>query len=374
MKLPKLSDLQRDPSQWLVYEHAIDEPLFVAGPPGSGKTSLAILRAKFIVDQGQTQRVLVVTRNRLLAALAHQLAAQAGAVAKFRTSTMHTLIAKDFHLRFGEYAPQPVRRFCYDWDVVLAKYEESATSAIWDQIMVDEGQNLPPQFFAWASRYGARTLTVFADEHQATCDETSSLRDIKQRGALPDPIRLTRNHRNTPEIARVAEHFHKAKLVAPAVAVRPGADAPPRLIQVDSWEVLASRIANRLRARSESIGAIVEKKADAAALKDLLRAKLDPAHRVHWYTSDTEAGAEAAIMLLDPGITVLTSESAIGLEFDTVYLTDLSRSLPGRSPVDFRRMYMLCARARDALFLVHGLPPLTPEQLAALPDASLLAR
>ena len=66
MKLPKLDDLIDEQS--VVYDHRPNEHLFVAGPPGSGKTSLAVLRARFLGDLGQT--VALVTRNRMLASLA----------------------------------------------------------------------------------------------------------------------------------------------------------------------------------------------------------------------------------------------------------------------------------------------------------------
>jgi superfamily I DNA/RNA helicase len=64
----------------------------------------------------------------------------------------------------------------------------------------------------------------------------------------------------------------------------------------------------------------------------------------------------------------------IGLEFDTVFLLDLHRSLPCARADDHRRMYMLCARARDALLLIDWSPYLTGRQLAALPAPPVLVR
>jgi superfamily I DNA/RNA helicase len=366
MKLPTLDQLF--PEQWTVYEHPITDPLFVVGPPGSGKTSLAILRTMFLVNQGQT--VVVVTRNRLLAALARHL----GAGVAYRATTMNSLISKDHSDRFGSFAPQPRVPFQYDWPAINDRYAASNILPGYDQIVVDEGQNLPPLFFQWARRYGGNCLTVFADEHQATCDETSTLLDIATSGNLPSPIRLTTNHRNTPEIANVAEHFHASALLPPAVVERVGGGEKPRLVQVASWDDLATRVATRFRNRREAIGVIVRRKDEATSLHANLRARLDVADRVDCYTSDSNSGAEASIIVLNPGVTVMTSEAVIGLEFEAVFLVDLDRSLPCTSHADMRRMYMLCARARNMLMLVDGIPKLSANQLAALPDAATLER
>ncbi len=113
---------------------------------------------------------------------------------------------------------------------------------------------------------------------------------------------------------------------------------------------------------------------DAINIHTALRDALPPPSRVDVYTSDSPAGAELDIRLFDPGVTVLTSESVIGLEFDAVYLLDLARSLPCETPVDWRRMYMLCARAKDALVLIDEPDHLTATQLAALPNPPILVR
>lgn len=365
MKLPTLDQLF--PEQWTVYEHPNDAPMFVAGPPGSGKTSLAILRTLYLANQQLS--IVVVTRSRMLAALARHL----GGDASFRSTTMHHFITKDHSNRLGSFAPEPTR-YHYDWATIIASYGAAGLQPRYDHIIVDEGQNLPPAFFDWARRFGGRCLTVFADEDQSTCEQTSSLQEIAANGGLGEPIRLATNHRNTPEIAAVAEHFHRSAILPPGIVTTVAGGEKPKVLQAGSWAELADRVATRLWNRREAIGVIVWRIDDAKRMETLLKARLTASDRVDCYTSTDVSGSEASIMVLDPGVTVLTSESVIGLEFATVFLADVSRSLPPTDPERFRRMYMLCARARSALFIINGLPTLTAAQLNSLPDAGLLDR
>ncbi len=110
------------------------------------------------------------------------------------------------------------------------------------------------------------------------------------------------------------------------------------------------------------------------ALRAAIRSQLDDIDRVDFYTSDRGEGAEASIRMLEPGVTVLTHKSAIGLEFDAVYLADVEVYLPCATAEDRRTMYMLCARARDALVIVDGPSHLGSRHLDALPPHPTLER
>ena len=66
----------------------------------------------------------------------------------------------------------------------------------------------------YSTCYIANALTVFADEDQAVNENSTSLEQIRIGAGLPMPFMLKENHRNSPEIARVAEHFHTGGLPA----------------------------------------------------------------------------------------------------------------------------------------------------------------
>ena len=71
---------------------------------------------------------------------------------------------------------------------------------------------------------------------------------------------------------------------------------------------------------------------------------------------------------------MLNKESVKGQEFDTVFILELDRFIPCTTDAEFRAMYMMCARARDNLFLIYGPGPLSAEAEASLPGEDILER
>lgn len=368
MRLPRFNDLIDE--QKRIFEHPPDSPMLVVGPPGSGKTSMAIWRARLLTGPDLNKSVVLVTRNRLLAAAAGQLTVeQVGA--GIRTTTMHQLIWRSYRLDFGRNAPQ-LEPYVYDWEGILRDYEIAQKHPTVDHMIIDEGQNLPPGFFRWAVRFGARVVSIFADEAQATHVGGSCIRDFASLG-FATVLPLLVNHRNTAEIVDLLTQLHAGTVPRAAPSRGRGAERP-RVIEVASWEALADTVAARLANRAQSIGVIVYRQDDVALVRHLLRNRVSQTARIDSYTSNSQRGAEHAIKMRDSGVTILSSESAIGLEFDALYLQDLDRSLPFTESIQRRRLYMLCARARDSLMLVNGPHPLSEAQLAALPPENFLER
>lgn len=368
MKLPSVSSLIEE--QRVIYEKLPDDRLFIVGPPGSGKTTLAILRAQYVRNLGQ--EVIIITKNRLLSSLAHQLSGR-----DIECRTMHSFVGSTYSSYFRMKAPSlEGDDYAYDWPMIVEHFKDARIGPTDCHVIIDEGQNLPREFFFWLNSFVASTATIFADEGQTTSDENNrtTMADIMQAG-FAAPLRLSVNHRNTPAIANVAEHFYRREnLLPPGRTTRPNGSERPHLILVDDWSRLAAQIRQRYENRRGTIGVIVHRKKDVFEMQRLLVAALGPDASVNVYVSNTSNVALESMHLLAPGITVLSSESAIGLEFDTVYLQDLSRSLPADTLEKSRRMYMLCARARDALILVDGPTPLTADQLSSLPSTEFLER
>ncbi len=366
MRLPTWDELSADEEQLDVLEAPLDQPLFVAGPPGSGKTSLAVWRADALTElYGKTP---VITFNRMLRR-SLQLVADENDI-EISASTMQSFVWGDYTRRAQERPPRAASdAYAYLWDSMVERLAEGGSER--EALVVDEGQDLPEGFFVYASRCVAKRLSVFADEEQAIGEGRSTLEQIKLATGLPDPVILTENHRNTPEIARLAEHFHRGRLPA-ATVVRGRSGELPQLVRSPNTESTVNRIVNEFRNREGTIGVIVHRNATGQAVCDQLRSRLRRT-RVDMYSNQEQN--EQLIDVRKPGVTVLNKESVKGQEFDTVFLLELERFVPCASDADYRAMYMMCTRARDKLFLVHGPNnALSADVGAALPGMNILER
>jgi superfamily I DNA/RNA helicase len=361
MRLPtwdELLDEQRD-----VLDHPLDQPLFVAGPPGSGKTVLAIGRARMLAEG--TRDVTIVTFNRMLRRLTTLLYESQQIAA-----TMHSYVWRDYMRLTGA---KPIMlasdRYAFDWTAMTAALEVSTSSTSNQHLIIDEAQDLAEGFFRYAGRRMGGALTVFADDDQALRPKRTTLDQIKAAASLPNPVILQDNHRNTPEIAAVAEHFHSGRLPAARVR-RPRMLQRPLLVHERRLADATARIARWFETRGGTVGVVVWSNDTGDLVHRELR-KLLSGRRVDFYTSNRKN--EDSISLLDAGITVVNTESVKGQEFDTLFLLELERFVPCNVDHERRVMYMLCARARDYLFLVH-LTELSAAASDSLPPDSLLER
>ena len=365
MKLPTYEELAKVEEQLDVLEYPLNKSLFVVGPPGSGKTVLAERRARMVAELViEKSEVVVVTYNRMLRRLFDVLT-KSGVCAR----TMHSFIWQDYRKRTGENPPDdPSDSFAFQWEVML---EQLATNhqvvPNISHLIVDEGQDLPQGFFEYGFRYVSQILSVFADDNQALSDQFSTLKQIKHAASLEDPIILRHNHRNTPEIAQLAEHFHGGQL--PVAEVRRSSGDIPRLVKSPGIDSTAKRVSNWFITYGDSIGVIVYQNQSGQDIFIKLGYQL-PNVRVDFYSNKRKN--EDQIDIVSPGITVMNQKSVKGQEFDTVFILELDRFIPCESETERRAMYMMCARARDNLFLVYGPGDLSTKAAENLPGQDIL--
>lgn len=372
MRLPTWEELVSVEEQLEVLEYPLDQSLFVVGPPGSGKTVLAVHRAQMVAEAeaeaGKTeteQPIEIVTFSRMLRRLMELLDEESGTYAQ----TMHSFVWHDYRNRINMNPPShPDDQYAYDWNIMFACLDNVSASPDKPHLVVDEGQDLPEGFFRYVSRYVSLRMTVFADEDQALGGRRTTLEQIKDAAGLDNPVILQRNHRNTPEIARVAEHFHSGRLSA-ATVIRTASRELPRLIRSPNLESTAGLVSNWCQTRGGSIGVIVNRNDTGSIFHRKLQSRL-PEHRIDIYEYDQQN--EDSIDMLAPGVTVLNKASVKGQEFDAVFILDLEAFIPCTDDAMCRGMYMMCSRARDNLFLVYGPHALSVEAATALPGPDVL--
>ncbi|MCY3827965.1 MAG: AAA family ATPase [Rhodospirillaceae bacterium] len=361
VQLPTYEEIARDERQLGVLETPFEESLFVVGPPGSGKTVLAVQRAQMLADAGNS--AVLITFNRMLRRLIAQLTE-----GQVQARTMHSFVSERYLDQVGARAPETAR-YVYDWNAMFETLESRGVTPGPMHVIVDEGQDLPSSLFRYLREFVATTVTVFADEDQALRADRSTLRDIKAAGRFGDPILLSANHRNTPEIARVAEFFHAGDAPVPEVKRRRSGELPR--VAAYRMESATELIANWYSTRGGRVGVAVVRNPTGKEVCSRLRDRLS-GQRVQSYTNEMKN--EDEIDLLAPGITILNVDSIKGQEFDTVFVMEIGVLLRRASAVNNRKMYMICARARDNLFLMHEGDHLPAALLERLPGADILER
>ena len=364
MHLPTYDEIARDPKQLKVYDWPLDSSLFVVGPPGSGKTALAVMRAELTAQEAGRPTVLV-TYNRMLRRLM-ELHNKGG----LHPVTMHAYFCNDYRCRIGNNPPTTRDKYSFDWNTILSTLRQNKIEPYIPRIVVDEGQDLPPGFHAYLNRHCADVLTVFADEDQALSDQHTTLEQIKKCTDLDDPVILGRNHRNRPEVARLAEHFHSGRLPAASVVREPSGE-PPQLERTTGIEHTASLVANLRTVRGGSVGVIVHQNDTGEQIYRQLTQRLSGS-RVNFYRHEQKNDADTNV--LEEGVTVINKESVKGQEFDWVFILELERFIPCSSDTELRAMYMMCSRARENLTLVYGPAELSEAAFRSLPGPTILER
>lgn len=319
----------------------------VSGPPGSGKSLLAAHRAVHLALTGRP--TVLLTRSNLLRQLLHAtLDGLTVPGAAIDALTAHGWIAR----RFGRGAVGTADGW-FDWTELTglaAATIDASETTVTPHLVVDEGQDLPPGFYRMA-RLSAVSITVFADECQRLTETNSTLNEIASAlGHSTSRVEIGGNHRNTREIASLAEHFRVGG-TRPNIPVRSG--TLPAIRRYSGPKDLADDIAGMaLRVPQQRIGVIVNSLRTAADLmRRLERANL--ASEPQLYSSAAQSGRYRDLDLTRPGVVLVHRASAKGLDFDTVVVADAETDSAADPTEASLRMayYVMITRARQRLIL-----------------------
>ncbi|WP_030674089.1 DEAD/DEAH box helicase [Streptomyces cellulosae] len=318
----------------------------VSGPPGSGKSLLAVHRAVHLALTGRPT-VLLSRSNLLRQILRDTLQGLTVPGAPVEAATVHGWI----HRRFGHDAPRTEDGW-FDWTALTHRVAATLgeNDAATPHLVVDEGQDLSSGYYQMA-RLGAASVTVFADECQRLTETNSTLTEITNAlGRSTGLVEIAGNHRNTREIASLAEHFRTSG-TRPDIPFHSG--ILPVVRHYSGTKNLADDIAT-LAARHprDRIGVIVNSLRTAADLmRRLERAGL--AHEPQLYSSAASSGRYRDLDLARPGVVVVHRASAKGLDFETVVIADAESDSATDPTAATLRMayYVMITRARQRLVL-----------------------
>jgi len=365
MRLPNDSQLSREQKE--VCFAPTDQTILIKGPPGSGKTVIAIFRQNAL--RRQKKDVATVVYNHVL--------------------RRYTGIDQTFYAWLGNWWRRCTgRSFPYAYVAVgdgerthrVYDYEQAAKLATtelkdaivrrghWGHLILDEAQDFNKKahmflfavrnfVFGGSGKQATPSMTILADENQRLNSENSSIQEIKSAHLIADGdvYDLRRNYRNTRQIAAFAGQFYVGLPTGiPELPERTG--DKPRIILTHDINDATERIVNYARLHeSEEIGVLVYYDNTRRSLSNKLKHRLQHSP-IAVQTYSSKEGTDAAELEFDEGgrVTVLCFASAKGLEFDAVFIVEL-QAMPVRDDQILTakmNLYVMSSRARERLFLM----------------------
>ena len=386
MRLPSESQLSREQRE--VIAAPTEGTMLVMGPPGSGKTVVAMLRERAL-KKGRRPVALVVFNKVLTRYTGKELTFQTwlnewwtnATGASFPTVRSHDTAkgwstwsqdhAKAIELAFG------------------GKKTALSQSGNWGHLILDEAQDFADEahvllfqvqqrIFADLGEEERPSLCLLADENQRISPTHSTIKQIREAHAFlteREEYELTRNYRNTRPIARFAAHFYVGLPTGIPQLPDTKGDKPHMFVAdlnaaVDRMATYAANHPN------EEIGVFVQYTNTRKKVFNKLTYRLrNSPIRVQTYGAKSDQRNDASELVFNEHgvVTVLCFASAKGLEFDTVFLPELQTIDLRGSGRDTVRMnlYVMCSRARTQLGLFIDDPTGTHEIWKLLPPRDL---
>ncbi len=259
-------------------------------------------------------------------------------------------------------------------DVFAALVHEDTLGSInnlYDYVLVDEAQDLPPVVLKFAKRLARKSITIAADSAQKIYSGSFSLRNlgIEIRGRASKS--LSSSFRNTKQISEFASYLYKKikqsdandqdQFTDPSISTRPG--NTPSILQFGSYEEQANRLCSLIRdalqTEGTTIGVLVRSYEDGRVIGDWLREGAIDYGRISG--GKDNSGFKKQVRLC-------TMHSAKGLEFDTVIIPLFQKDIiPPASSFDGfdsaeyeniinqerKLLYVSITRPKNSLFLLY---------------------
>lgn len=375
-KLPTYQDLSGEQQE--VYELPLDGNYLVSGPPGTGKTVMALYRAQQYRKAGR--EVVLLSFNRLL----NDFMGEGARNLHIRSVVVgYTLWLKTI---FNENVPlvsNPTNKWNYDWDEIIQRAPELPRL---DCLIIDEGQDMPREFYFFVKLITDH-LTVFADENQRIFEEQSTIADIRTWLGNPPEYRLTENYRNTRTIAELAARFFTGLQTGIPNLPEQGEHEPKIVVRhvqndVESAHQIVARAKLDKTNPDHTVGVFAPDKTAAWFMRyrfdedteiELRETKRDVWPKVlqHYYAWSKGNPPAPDTIFGVPGVYLTNLFNSKGLEFETVYLVrlqKLSRKL--EDPMTLMLFYVAIARARSTIEF-HYSGPDEPEIIGFLRGSRL---
>ena len=340
--------------QDLVFNLPLTGQYLVVGPPGTGKSVVALHRAGRVAKSGTNVDLVILTRSKLL----KEWTKESSTDLKIKSESVKTYHswASGWHLgTFGKRIPHfASSTYDFDWK----KVKESLTSSKFAKtlnVIIDEGQDLPSEFYEVLPLI-AKSITVFADENQTLGSQNSTLNQIQHGLGVSDKqvLKLTKNYRNCRDIAELSAQFYTGLSTGiPELPEKKCASGKPTVNKFRNRIQQAKYISDWQKNNpTKKIGIFLPTAPSRDAFYNLFVALESPVQMYHGKTDVDD------LKLCDPGIFLTWFDNSKGLEFDHVFIPALEDWNPkiGQSEEEkiaaLRKLYVLTSRAKEQLHLM----------------------
>ncbi len=362
-KLPGVHQLTKD--QELARSLPLDGQYLVIGGPGTGKSVVALLRVKQLADQDKSYVFLVF--NHLLKHSCFLLAGQklvAEQWQKWFLDLYKQIFSSTSIPRLPKEEKQALADF--DWDSILRNANEHGPLQNADElpyIVIDEGQDMPREFYQTLAALGYENFFVVADQNQQIISgRNSSRQDIEDALCIEsdEVVELKANHRNNYTTARLAREFYTGDPASP----------PPELPLAPKYNVLKPLLFNF---HAEQFHAICKRiilmaQTHPSKLMGVLTANNNVRNRylsgLQTYVrrlekpvpliSTYQHGAAENIPFDQGGVMVINAQACKGLEFDYVFIADIEAYNDQDLDHLKKLFYVMTSRAIDRVLLLSG--------------------
>jgi len=397
--LPGVDELT--PEQDLALELPAEGNHLLIGGPGTGKSVIALLRASRLVRTKKANVFLAY--NRLLI---H--ASRALAPVPLVANTWISWFRQNWREQMGQACPDQGQPYLLDWTAIerQTRKSEDIPSPEHDYLVIDEGQDMPENFYLALADLGFKHIFVVADFNQVLYPDRSCNRkqlvnclakdrrnvqnaNSKKESLLDESaiIQLKYNHRNPGPVARLANYLcnklDNPQSTCPELRNDMRAAEVPILHGYDPSNLTRnlSHVARRIlltadRNPRKLIGVLCptievrnQYKRELDQALAVVRDRLDYGDvRIELFDSSQQAEPD----FTQGGIVVLTAQSCKGLEFDIVVIADLDWYRNDSGKVQL--LYVMVSRAYERVILIHNLAKPCPLDVILPVDEALLKR
>jgi DNA helicase-2/ATP-dependent DNA helicase PcrA len=380
--LPGIQDLSKEQE----YARALPKQgqHLIIGGPGTGKSVLALLRSRR--HQQDKDDYIFLVYNKLLNQASRQLFGM-----ELCSQQWQSWFAIIFKAASGEAVPKLPSNGNGWQEIDWVRTSEiiAALPIIGGEkhpfLIIDEGQDMPPEFYQALFNLGFENVYAVADQNQQIVPGQNSTRQEIQNGlgiAPNDVIELQDNYRNSRPIARLAREFYTGDPASPPPALpnRPSAIRPILYTYEQSdFQNLIERILKNADTTPEKLIGLIapnnktRERYFEALMKTKATVKFDnvpPAVQTYL------AGSSPDIPFNEGGIMVINAQSCKGLEFDTVFLADINQHFCNTKNQDQtkRLFYVMVARAKERVIMLKEAGKHCPVDAILPQDTDILER